>query len=298
MKTALALFIVATFICFASGKPKYPPLGDFKTQSGKAFKNAKINNVAGDHISIIHEGGISRVYFDDIPKELSKKLGLNKGTVDAAKKEREKAKREAKEQQLLKLKDGPFGLWSGMSVEEANAVGPKRADNQYGKFYKLSKKINSPFPYTHWTIFKKKNSRGFTATFRRLNALFDPKMGLVAIETIGGLPRKESKKKYSEIILSLTKKYGATLVKKNEKVKAITSENELITTIWPTKSRPQGVWDVSVSWREQTGSILGDTITIRYWFVPKKTILDSVAKDEANQKAAEKLKAKDKLNDL
>ena len=32
--------------------------------------------------------------------------------------------------------------------------------------------------------------------------------------------------------------------------------------------------------------------------MPKKTILDSVAKDEANQKAAEKLKAKDKLNDL
>ena len=260
MKTALALFIVATLICFASGKPKYPPLGDFKTQSGKAFKNAKISNVAGDHISIIHEGGISRVYFDDIPKDLSKKLGLNKGTVDAAKKEREKAKREAKEQQLLKLKDGPFGLWSGMSVEEANAVGSKRAENKYGKFYKRNKRVNSPFPYTHYSTFKTLDPGRLTALFHKLHAHFDPKRGLIAVESVGGVPKKESKKKYSEIILSLTEKYGATLVKKNEKVKAITSENELITTIWPTKSRPQGVWDVSVSWREQTGSILGDTI--------------------------------------
>ena len=298
MKLAVITLITIALICAASAKPKHLPLGDFKTVSGKVYKNAKISKVAGDYISISHQEGLSRIYFNDIPKELSTKLGLSKATARAAEKEREEANLSLKKQRAEKLKDGPFGLWGAMSVNEANTIGSQRSVNKYNKFNSLSKPVLAPFPYTHSTTFKKLDPGRLSALFHKFYAYFDSKKGLVAIQTVGGVPRSISKKKYSEIILSLTEKYGQTLVRKNEKVKVIISEKDLITTIWPTKSRPQGVWDISVSWLDQASSINGDQIKIEYWFVPKKSFLEQLATSQSNQKAADKLKGKNNLNDL
>ena len=298
MKLAIITLITIALICAASAKQKYPPLGDFKTVSGKVYKNAKISKVAGDYISISHQEGLSRIYFNDIPKELSTKLGLSKATARAAEKEREEANLSLKRQRAEKLKDGPFGLWGGMSVNEANTIGSQRSVNKYNKFNSRSKPVLAPFPYTHSTTFKKLDPGRLTALFHKFYAYFDSEKGLVAIQTVGGVPTNISKNKYSEIIQSLTKKYGQTLVTKNEKVKVIITERDLVTTLWPTKSRPQGVWDISVSWLDQASSINGDQIKIEYWFVPKKSFLEQLATDQVNQKAADKLKGKDNLNDL
>ena len=53
-----------------------------------------------------------------------------------------------------------------------------------------------------------------------------------------------------------------------------------------------------MSWLDQASSINGDQIKIEYWFVPKKSFLEQLATSQSNQKAADKLKGKDNLNDL
>ncbi|MDA7681362.1 hypothetical protein N8603_03145 [Verrucomicrobiales bacterium] len=293
MKLAIITLITIALISAASAKPKHPPLGDFKTVSGKVYKNAKISKVAGDYISISHQEGLSRIYFKDIPKELSTKLGLSRATARAAEKEREEAKIKLKRRQVEKSKDGPFGLWGGMTFKEAETIGVDRETNSYRKF---NKNYNSASIYTHYALFGQGTLTTRKGTFLRLDALFDDKMGLVGIKTNGSLEKVQSKNKYSELVQSLTKKYGETLVTKKEKLEVISDLNDdRIVTLWQSKKRINSIHDLSIIWQE---GVFADSISIEYWFVPKKIILERIATEKANQKAADKLKGKDNLNDL
>ena len=105
------------------------------------------------------------------------------------------------------------------------------------RFRKFSKGDTSP--YTHRAYFEK-NPGSLTATFIKLQALFDPKMGLIAIETEGRVPRKQSKEKFSEIVQSLTKKYGDPSGTKKQRINPLIFSNDLlITTTWPTVKRKE-----------------------------------------------------------
>ena len=291
MKGFAYLIIFILFVSSSFGQKKFPPLGDFKTQSGKVYKNAKISKVAKDHISIIHDEGITRVYYDDIPKELSKQLGITKKPSVPVKKNDVKNLIEKPLDQKKPTTESPFGLRPGMSLEEANKIGANRETNKFGKFSK-----GATAPYTHRTYFKK-NLGSLTGTFKRMQALFDSKMGLIAIETEGRARRDESKTKYTEIIQSLTKKYGKPLGTKKERINPILiTQDEQFTTIWPTGKKAGGVIDLSVSWREQAA--IGDLIKIRYWFVAEELIREKTDKIKADQQEKKKNSANKELEDL
>jgi hypothetical protein len=47
---------------------------DFKTVSGKEYKNATVNRVEADGIVIRTNGGISKVYFTELPKDVQERF--------------------------------------------------------------------------------------------------------------------------------------------------------------------------------------------------------------------------------
>jgi uncharacterized protein with beta-barrel porin domain len=50
---------------------------DFKTISGKEYKNAKVSRVEPDGIVLITRSGISKVYFSELPKEVQQRFNYN-----------------------------------------------------------------------------------------------------------------------------------------------------------------------------------------------------------------------------
>jgi hypothetical protein len=50
---------------------------DFKTINGKEYKNAKVSRVEPDGIVLITKGGISKVYFMELPQEVQKRFNYD-----------------------------------------------------------------------------------------------------------------------------------------------------------------------------------------------------------------------------
>jgi hypothetical protein len=49
---------------------------DFKTTNGKEYKNATVNRVEPDGIVVQTKGGVSKLYFSELPKEVLERLHL------------------------------------------------------------------------------------------------------------------------------------------------------------------------------------------------------------------------------
>jgi hypothetical protein len=59
---------------FASFSASLALADDFKTVSGKEYKNATVSRVEADGIVIRTKGGISKVYFTELPKDVQERF--------------------------------------------------------------------------------------------------------------------------------------------------------------------------------------------------------------------------------
>src|SRR5206468_6929668 len=57
---------------------------DFKTTSGKEYKNATVTQVEADGIVIKTKGGISKVYFTELPKDVQERFHYDPAHAAAA----------------------------------------------------------------------------------------------------------------------------------------------------------------------------------------------------------------------
>ena len=70
---------------------------DFKTTSGKEYKDATITRVEGDGIVLRTKTGISKVYFVELPKDVQEKFHYGQARPSAAQREHEPIKLEARQ---------------------------------------------------------------------------------------------------------------------------------------------------------------------------------------------------------
>jgi len=50
---------------------------DFKTITGKEYKNAKVSRLEPDGIVLVTKSGISKVYFTELPKDIQERFHCN-----------------------------------------------------------------------------------------------------------------------------------------------------------------------------------------------------------------------------
>ena len=185
---------------------------------------------------------------------------------------------------------GPFGLKAGIEVEDANKVGAARKVNGFTPLSKFGKGGHDI--YSHNCFFKNPPGQ-LRGAFKILRTLFTEEMGLIAIETEGYLNPKDGKPKFDEIVKTLTDKYGElSSIKQGQR---FSPGKGLLTAIWPSKKREEGVFDLSVSLKRIFGT---DKLYIRYWFVPEKHVMDKIVKAKQEEKSAKEAKAKKELDDL
>jgi hypothetical protein len=56
---------------------------DFKTISGKEYKNATVSRVEPDGIVLVYRSGVTKVYFTDLPKEVQRRFGYDADKIEA-----------------------------------------------------------------------------------------------------------------------------------------------------------------------------------------------------------------------
>jgi hypothetical protein len=99
VKTLTLLTICVTSIALAD---------DFKTTNGKEYKDAKVTRVEPDGIMLLTKSGISKVYFNELPKELQDRFhyqpeqaaaysGQQNAALEATQKQQEEAMRQTAE---------------------------------------------------------------------------------------------------------------------------------------------------------------------------------------------------------
>ena len=70
---------------------------DFKTVTGKEYKNASVSRVEADGIVISTKGGISKVYFTELPKDVQERFHFNPAKAAPVQRGREQITLEAKQ---------------------------------------------------------------------------------------------------------------------------------------------------------------------------------------------------------
>jgi hypothetical protein len=65
--------VIVPLICFASVAFS----DDFKTVTGKEYKNALVSRVEPDGIVLTNKAGISKVYFTELPKDVQERFGYD-----------------------------------------------------------------------------------------------------------------------------------------------------------------------------------------------------------------------------
>ena len=68
MKVLILLFLCLGFVAFAD---------DFKTITGKEYKNATVSRIEPDGIVLTSKAGISKVYFAELPKDVQERFGYD-----------------------------------------------------------------------------------------------------------------------------------------------------------------------------------------------------------------------------
>jgi hypothetical protein len=72
---------------------------DFKTITGKEYKDATITRVEGDGIVIRSKTGISKIYFIELPKDVQEKFHYAQAKPNAAQRERDPSELQAKQEE-------------------------------------------------------------------------------------------------------------------------------------------------------------------------------------------------------
>ena len=70
MQIKLLSFLILSFISVAQAD-------DFKTITGKEYKNATVSRIEPDGIVLTNNAGISKVYFTELPKEVQERFGYD-----------------------------------------------------------------------------------------------------------------------------------------------------------------------------------------------------------------------------
>jgi hypothetical protein len=70
MQIKLLSFLILSFISIALAD-------DFKTVTGKEYKNATVSRVEPDGIVLTNNTGISKVYFTELPKDVQERFGYD-----------------------------------------------------------------------------------------------------------------------------------------------------------------------------------------------------------------------------
>src|SRR5947207_12905212 len=70
MQMKLVSFLILSFISVAQAD-------DFKTITGKEYKNATVSRVEPDGIVLTNKAGISKVYFSELPKNVQERFGYD-----------------------------------------------------------------------------------------------------------------------------------------------------------------------------------------------------------------------------
>src|SRR6266403_3584085 len=70
MQIKLVSFLTLSFISVAQAD-------DFKTVTGKEYKNATVSRVEPDGIVLTNKDGISKVYFTELPKNVQERFGFD-----------------------------------------------------------------------------------------------------------------------------------------------------------------------------------------------------------------------------
>jgi hypothetical protein len=70
MQIKLLSFLILSFISVALAD-------DFKTVSGKEYKNATVSRIEPDGIVLTNKAGISKVYFTELPKDVQERFGYD-----------------------------------------------------------------------------------------------------------------------------------------------------------------------------------------------------------------------------
>ena len=76
-KTTIAILVTLSAISIALAD-------DFKTNSGKEYKNATVTQVEADGIVIKTKGGISKLYFTELPKDVQERFHYDPAQATAA----------------------------------------------------------------------------------------------------------------------------------------------------------------------------------------------------------------------
>ena len=75
-KTALSIFALSAALALAE---------DFKTTNGKEYKDANVTRVEPDGVVITFRGGIVKIYFVKLPKDVQKRFGYDTDKLEAEK---------------------------------------------------------------------------------------------------------------------------------------------------------------------------------------------------------------------
>ena len=70
MNTKLLTVLILSFISVAQAD-------DFKTVTGKEYKDATVTRVEPDGIVLTSKAGISKIYFTELPKDVQQRFGYD-----------------------------------------------------------------------------------------------------------------------------------------------------------------------------------------------------------------------------
>ena len=56
---------------------------DFKTINGKEYKHAKVARVESDGVVITFRGGMAKIYFVELPKNVQRRFGYDSDKIEA-----------------------------------------------------------------------------------------------------------------------------------------------------------------------------------------------------------------------
>ena len=86
-----------TLVIFVAFSASRALAEDFKTVTGKEYKNASVSRVEADGIVISTKGGISKVYFTELPKDVEERFHYNSAKAAPLQRGREQITLEAKQ---------------------------------------------------------------------------------------------------------------------------------------------------------------------------------------------------------
>lgn len=136
--------VFLNLLILADGQSQEPPaenlnteIGDLTTLKGKTYKNCKIKRLDPDGLYVSHSGGIGKIYFSELPKEISEKFGYDPDFAN------DFAQREAERMKEVHL----VGL-----LQNKIAEGTVKADLRFSTPANLRSELVEILGATHFTL--------------------------------------------------------------------------------------------------------------------------------------------------